>query len=45
MFRLNVRWRTEVYEIDSMVSKEKNISGFLKPKTMPVDRKNRYPGL
>lgn len=43
MLRLNVRCRTEVYEIDSMLSKSKKNNGFLKPKNMPFSRKNRNP--
>lgn len=41
IIRLNVRCSTDVYEMDSMFSKAKKSNGFLKPKKMPVDRKNR----
>ena len=36
---LNVRWSTEVKEMLSMLLKGKKATGFLKPKTMPVERR------
>ena len=32
-----------MYDTESIVANEKNINGFLKPQTMPVDKKKRYP--
>lgn len=36
---LKVRCRTEVKEMESMLAKGKKATGFLKPKTMPVERR------
>lgn len=36
---LKVRWSTEVKEILSIAEKGKKATGFLKPKTMPVERR------
>lgn len=41
MTMLNVRCRTEVKEMLSMLLKGKKVTGFLKPKTMPVERRKR----
>jgi hypothetical protein len=41
MTMLKVRWRTEVKEMLSMLAKGKKATGFLKPKTMPVERRKR----
>lgn len=41
MFKLKVRCRTEVYDMDSISLNGKKLSGFLKPKKMPFSRKNR----
>ena len=39
MTMLKVRCRTEVKEILSIALKGKKATGFLKPKTMPVERR------
>jgi hypothetical protein len=39
MTMLKVRCRTEVKEMLSMALKGKKATGFLKPKTMPVERR------
>jgi hypothetical protein len=39
MTMLKVRWRTEVKEMLSIVAKGKKVTGFLKPNTMPVERR------
>jgi hypothetical protein len=36
---LKVRWRTDVKEMLSMELKGKKATGFLNPKTMPVERR------
>jgi hypothetical protein len=41
MTMLKVRCRTEVKEMLSMLAKGKKATGFLKPKTMPVERRKR----
>lgn len=41
MTMLNVRCKTDVYEIDSIFSNVKSAKGFLKAQTMPAERKNR----
>jgi hypothetical protein len=38
---LKVRWSTDVKEMLSMLLKGKKATGFLKPKTMPVERRYR----
>jgi hypothetical protein len=39
MTMLKVRWSTEVKEMLSIAAKGKKATGFLKPKTMPVERR------
>jgi hypothetical protein len=38
---LNVRCKTDVYEMDSIFSNVKSARGFLKAQTMPTERKKR----